>query len=174
MNNCVNRECLLASVKPLEKTSYNIPGEHPWDDVNERLPPPHQEVCHINETTMAKIERAMPAIGKKFEHLPGPECYAENAYNGRHIVLQDIRACRTVQFLLYTDKYAPAIKDGLEEDWEFTSGYYRSGLCNGLRMNIYSEAQVVPARNGVASVHAAHVIPKVGLFLKFQSLGFLF
>ncbi|PLB44874.1 hypothetical protein P170DRAFT_429607 [Aspergillus steynii IBT 23096] len=166
LSNCVGNLCSIGVYETPGKRKADgdplltldvLPGDY---TAGRSGPPEHREVLVVNEDTVVQMNGTWPGLVENIEHLPGPFCFAENAYNGGQIQLREMNGCRTAQFLIPSDPTMPPKKDGLEEDWEYTSGYFRSGLCNGLCMDTMSQVQVYPPRGGVKYINASEVIPE--------------
>lgn len=92
------------------------------------------------------------------EHIPGPTCTEANAYSGHRITLEEMRGCRTAQFLVHKSsakgKWKP---DGLHEPWEASQDWFLSGVCDGMESRDMGFPTVWPARGGVESPRADNV-----------------
>lgn len=91
----------------------------------------------------------------KLEHIPGPTCEEARAYSGHAISLQEMRGCRTAQFLIHKGvPEQPWQPDSLHESWEMTEDYFLSGLADGMTSRDDTDQDVTPARGGVKIVRA--------------------
>jgi hypothetical protein len=94
----------------------------------------------------------------KLEHIPGPSCEEARAYSGHAISLQEMRGCRTAQFLIHKSvPEQPWQPDSLHESWEMTEDYFLSGLADGMASRDESDQDVRPARGGVKIVRADNI-----------------
>ncbi|KAJ5296360.1 uncharacterized protein N7443_007253 [Penicillium atrosanguineum] len=105
----------------------------------------------------------------ELEHIPGVTCEEARAYSGYAISLQEMRCCRTAQFLVHKDASSePWQPDGLHESWEISEDYFLSGQCVGMASRDCSDQDVSPVRGGVGTVHADNMnfgVPDLSVFL---------
>ncbi|BCS29628.1 F-box protein [Aspergillus puulaauensis] len=103
-----------------------------------------------NETIIHIAEEEIPAEyePEELEHIPSLTCTEANAYSGHRIALEEMRGCRTVQFLVHKSCAKGGWKpDGLHEPWEISEDWFLGGVCDGLSRDGYPD--VWPARGGV-------------------------
>ncbi|KAJ5667760.1 uncharacterized protein N7477_006330 [Penicillium maclennaniae] len=94
----------------------------------------------------------------ELEHIPGPTCEEARAYSGHAISLEEMRGCRTAQFLVHKDTSSePWHPDGLHETWELSESYFLSGLCDGMASRDCSDQHVSPMRGGYGIVRADNI-----------------
>ncbi|KAJ5779354.1 hypothetical protein N7457_007074, partial [Penicillium paradoxum] len=87
---------------------------------------------------------------EELEHIPGPTCAEANAYSGYVISLEEMRGCRTAQFLVHKDAAVGGwTPDGLNEPWEISEDWFLSGVCDGMTSRDMGGGKVWPARGGV-------------------------
>lgn len=106
--------------------------------------------CTRNETIIHIAEEEIPAEyePEELEHIPSLTCTEANAYSGQRITLEEMRGCRTVQFLVHKICAKGGWKpDGLHEPWEKSEDWFLGGVCDGLSRDGYPD--VWPARGGV-------------------------
>lgn len=86
---------------------------------------------------------------EELEHIPGPTCAEANAYSGYAISLEEMRGCRTAQFLVHKSASESWQPDGLHETWETCEDWFLSGVCDGLVSRDSGFPTVWPKRGGV-------------------------
>ncbi|PLB36536.1 F-box protein [Aspergillus candidus] len=95
---------------------------------------------------------------EQLEHIGGPNCTEHNAYSGYAISLEEMRGCRTAQFLVHRNQsngnWRP---DGLCEDWELSQPWFLSGLIDGMASRDMGPDKVFPARGGVSHPWADNI-----------------
>ena len=92
------------------------------------------------------------------ERIPGATCAEANAYSGSVISLEEMRGCRTAQFLVHKgfsgESWQP---DGLHAAWEISEDWFLSGVCDGMRSRDEGCPAVWPMRGGVRRLQADNV-----------------
>ncbi|OJJ03046.1 hypothetical protein ASPVEDRAFT_713104 [Aspergillus versicolor CBS 583.65] len=122
---------------------------------------------YSNTNTCGRTETILPITGDEMpgghdpevlEHIPGPNCTEANAYSGYRISLEEMRGCRTAQFLVHKSSAEGGWKpDGLHEPWETSQDWFLSGVCDGMASRDMGDSTVWPARGGLESPWADNV-----------------
>ncbi|KAL5042866.1 hypothetical protein BDW71DRAFT_132314 [Aspergillus fruticulosus] len=135
--------------------------EHEGEFANAWLPSEGSQLPIINPGQ--PLEKSDARFGVKrvcLEHIAGPGCIANmGEYKGTHISLDEMRGCRTAQFLVAKEGDEMA---ALNLNWEpeaddmafeSESEYFLSGLCDDLPLYQF-DATVSPARHGVWNIQS--------------------
>lgn len=122
---------------------------------------------YSNTNTCGRTETILPITGdqtpgghdpEELEHIPGPNCTEARAYSGNRISLEEMRGCRTAQFLVHKSSAKGEWKpDGLHEPWETSQDWFLSGVCDGMESRDSGFPSVWPARGGVESVQTDNI-----------------
>lgn len=122
---------------------------------------------YSNTNTCGRTETILPITGdqmpkghdpEELEHIPGPNCTEARAYSGDRISLEEMRGCRTAQFLAHKSSPEGGWKpDGLHEPWEASQDWFLSGVCDGMESRDFGFPSVWPARGGVQSVQTDNI-----------------
>ncbi|KAL2831471.1 hypothetical protein BDW59DRAFT_169731 [Aspergillus cavernicola] len=114
-----------------------------------------------NETILPITSDTLPDEydPEELEHIPGLTCPEANAYSGHAISLEEMRGCRTAQFLVHKDAGKGRWKpDGLHEPWEIAEDWFLSGVCDGITSRDCGPPTVRPARGGVSQPWTDNII----------------
>lgn len=95
---------------------------------------------------------------EQLEHIGGPNCTEENAYSGYAISLEEMRGCRTAQFLVHRNQSRGNWRpDSMCEEWELSQPWFLSGLTDGMASRDMGPDEVFPARGGVSMPWADNI-----------------
>ncbi|KLP06519.1 uncharacterized protein LW94_12448 [Fusarium fujikuroi] len=92
----------------------------------------------------------------EWEHIAGPECQYNGAYNGNHISAEAMKHCQTSQCLVpKEDDWQPERDD---QDFEALGKFFVSGLSDDMPSRDMGWPSVSPSRHGMSDVRAENVI----------------
>ncbi|KAG9497420.1 hypothetical protein J7337_010281 [Fusarium musae] len=92
----------------------------------------------------------------EWEHIAGPECEYNGAYNGNHISAEAMKGCQTSQCLVPRgNDWQPEIND---QDFETSGKFFLSGLSDDMPSRDMGWPSVSPARHGMDDVRAENII----------------
>ena len=95
---------------------------------------------------------------EQLEHIGGPNCIEHNAYSGYAISLEEMRGCRTAQFLVHRNQSGGNWRpDRLSEEWELSQPWFLSGLSDGVASRDMGPDEVFPTRGGVSHPWADNI-----------------
>ena len=120
---------------------------------NERIIPIHQEIMSDEQD---------PEI---LEHIPNRACTEANAYSGFAISLDEMRGCRTAQFLVHHRPREDGRQTSLivpPNDWEVSEDWFLSGLSDGVPSRDCDYPSVWPFQGEGSTVTAENVNFNVG------------
>ncbi|KAL2867778.1 uncharacterized protein BJX67DRAFT_352248 [Aspergillus lucknowensis] len=120
-----------------------------------------------NSNTRSRIETVIPVTSDNFpdgyepyelEHIPAPNCPRVNGYSGHVISLEEMRGCRTAQYLVHKrvagGDWQP---DGFHEDWEVSEDWFLSGVSDGIPSRDMDFPRTGFERGGVQDINADNV-----------------
>ncbi|SPJ86895.1 uncharacterized protein FTOL_11920 [Fusarium torulosum] len=100
-----------------------------------------------SKSFLDSIQSAEPDVdGGAWEHVPGPDCANESAYNGNSISVEAMKGCKVLQCLVRKpDDWQPEPDD---EPFEISGTLFLSGLSDNMPSRDMSYPQVFPKRHG--------------------------
>jgi hypothetical protein len=95
---------------------------------------------------------------EELEHIPGRTCTEAKAYSGFAISLEEMRGCRTAQFLIHKSVIQdPSQRVQYLEPWEVSEEWFLSGLRDGMPSRDENYPYVWPARGGLNQPRADNI-----------------